>query len=133
RGRTAAEFALPRHDGRDRLRLPVFRGVVAGRASQPRAGCPVRIAQRARRPPAVRTRSAAALKRMPAPAMSASGLPTGPLLTVEWLRVGFPSPGGELLALDGVDLSLGPGEVLGLVGESGAGKSLTGAALSGLV
>ena len=65
--------------------------------------------------------------------MSATGLPTGPLLTVEGLRVAFPSPGGELLALDGVDLSLGPGEVLGLVGESGAGKSLTGAALSGLV
>ncbi len=65
--------------------------------------------------------------------MSATGLPTGPLLTVEGLRVAFPSPGGDLVALDGVDLSLGPGEVLGLVGESGAGKSLTGAALSGLV
>lgn len=56
-----------------------------------------------------------------------------PLLTVEGLEVGFPSPRGESLGVDGVGLSLRPGEVLGLVGESGAGKSLTAAALAGLV
>jgi peptide/nickel transport system ATP-binding protein len=56
-----------------------------------------------------------------------------PLLEVKDLRVEFPTRRGTLLALDGVSLSIAPGEVLGVVGESGAGKSLTGAAIIGLL
>jgi peptide/nickel transport system ATP-binding protein len=56
-----------------------------------------------------------------------------PLLEVNNLRVEFPTRRGTLLALDGVSLSIAPGEVLGVVGESGAGKSLTGAAIIGLL
>ncbi len=56
-----------------------------------------------------------------------------PLLAIEGLSVGFPSPHGDVFPVDDVALSLEAGEVLGLVGESGAGKSLTGAALAGLV
>src|SRR5690606_28847262 len=56
-----------------------------------------------------------------------------PLLSIEGLSVGFPSPRGYTLAVDDITLALEAGEVLGLVGESGAGKSLTGAALAGLV
>ena len=56
-----------------------------------------------------------------------------PLLSVERLRVEFPTRRGLLVAVDDVSFSLAPGEVLGVVGESGAGKSLTGAAIIGLI
>jgi peptide/nickel transport system ATP-binding protein len=55
------------------------------------------------------------------------------LLDVVDLTVEFPTRRGTLRALDGVSLSIEPGEVLGVVGESGAGKSLTGAAIIGLL
>jgi peptide/nickel transport system ATP-binding protein len=56
-----------------------------------------------------------------------------PLLAVDRLRVEFPTRHGTLVAVDDVSLSIAPGEVLGVVGESGAGKSLTGAAIIGLL
>src|SRR6185369_4956188 len=56
-----------------------------------------------------------------------------PLLEVEHLRVEFPGRRGRLVALDDVSFSIEPGEVLGVVGESGAGKSLTGTAVIGLL
>ena len=56
-----------------------------------------------------------------------------PLLEVRHLRVEFPSRRGTLLALDDISFSIAPGEVLGVVGESGAGKSLTGSAIIGLL
>jgi peptide/nickel transport system ATP-binding protein len=55
------------------------------------------------------------------------------LLEVRNLRVEFPSRHGTLLALDDISFSIAPGEILGVVGESGAGKSLTGAAIIGLL
>ncbi|SDE14255.1 dipeptide ABC transporter ATP-binding protein [Limimaricola pyoseonensis] len=55
------------------------------------------------------------------------------LLSVEDLTVRFPSRFGELTAVEGVSLSIGPGEIHGLVGESGAGKSTIGAAVIGLL
>ncbi len=55
------------------------------------------------------------------------------LLEVENLRVEFPTRRGSLLALDDVSFQIEEGEVLGVVGESGAGKSLTGAAIIGLL
>ncbi|NBS47365.1 MAG: ABC transporter ATP-binding protein [Betaproteobacteria bacterium] len=55
------------------------------------------------------------------------------LLEVKDLVVEFPSRRGTLRALDQVSFSIAPGEVLGVVGESGAGKSLTGAAIIGLL
>ena len=56
-----------------------------------------------------------------------------PVLKVKNLRVEFPTRRGTLVALDDVSFSIAPGEVLGVVGESGAGKSLTGAAIIGLL
>ncbi|MGH8847094.1 MAG: ATP-binding cassette domain-containing protein, partial [Polaromonas sp.] len=52
-----------------------------------------------------------------------------PVLTVQGLRVEIPTRRGLLLALDDVSFSIAPGEILGFVGESGAGKSLTGMAI----
>jgi peptide/nickel transport system ATP-binding protein len=59
--------------------------------------------------------------------------PLTPLLEVDHLRVEFAHRHGALRALDDVSFSLAAGEILGVVGESGAGKSLTGAAIIGLL
>ncbi|MFO0233527.1 MAG: ABC transporter ATP-binding protein [Burkholderiales bacterium] len=58
---------------------------------------------------------------------------TAPLLEVRNLRVEFPTRRGTLVAIDDVSFDIAPGEVLGVVGESGAGKSITGAAILGLL
>ncbi|MAA98926.1 MAG: methionine ABC transporter ATP-binding protein [Stappia sp.] len=56
-----------------------------------------------------------------------------PLLSVRDLRVEFPTRRGVLTAINGVSFDLKAGEVLGMVGESGAGKSITGTAVIGLL
>jgi peptide/nickel transport system ATP-binding protein len=55
------------------------------------------------------------------------------LLRVEHLRVEFPTRRATLVAVDDISFEIGAGEVLGVVGESGAGKSVTGAAIIGLI
>lgn len=57
----------------------------------------------------------------------------GHVLEIRQLSVEFPSRRGVLKALDEVSFSIKAGEVVGVVGESGAGKSLTGAAIIGLL
>jgi len=54
------------------------------------------------------------------------------LLTVESLKLSLPGEGGRLAPVDGVDFHLDVGECVGLVGESGCGKSLTALTLLGL-
>ena len=56
-----------------------------------------------------------------------------PLLQVDNLRIEIPGRRDTLVAVDGISFEIGEGEVLGVVGESGAGKSLTGAAVIGLL
>ncbi|KIZ38875.1 MULTISPECIES: ABC transporter ATP-binding protein [Rhodopseudomonas] len=58
---------------------------------------------------------------------------TEPVLSVRNLRVEFPTRRGVLRAIDGVSFDIARGEVLGVVGESGAGKSVTGLAVIGLI
>lgn len=53
------------------------------------------------------------------------------MLEIQDLKVKFLSTGRQ--AVDGIDLSMAPGERLGLVGESGSGKTVTAMALSGLI
>jgi oligopeptide/dipeptide ABC transporter ATP-binding protein len=50
---------------------------------------------------------------------------SAPLLDIRGLRTHFFTEAGVARAVDGVDLSIDPGEVVGLVGESGSGKSVT--------
>ncbi len=56
-----------------------------------------------------------------------------PLLEIRNLRVEFPTRRGTLVAVDDISLEISEGEVLGVVGESGAGKSMTGSAVIGLL
>ena len=56
-----------------------------------------------------------------------------PLLQVENLTVEIPSRRGTLTPVNGVSFNIDRGEILGVVGESGAGKSITGSAIIGLL
>jgi peptide/nickel transport system ATP-binding protein len=56
-----------------------------------------------------------------------------PVLSVRKLRVEFPTRRGTLVAVDDISFDIAAGEVLGVVGESGAGKSMTGTAVIGLL
>jgi len=60
-------------------------------------------------------------------------MPEGPLLDVRNLKTHFFTEEGVVKAVDGVDFSIQPGEVLGLVGESGCGKSVTSFSILRLV
>lgn len=55
------------------------------------------------------------------------------LLSIKGLRVEYPGRKGTFVAATGVDLTVARGEILGLVGESGAGKSTIGSAIMGLL
>lgn len=55
------------------------------------------------------------------------------LLEVKNLSIEFLHRKGNLQAIHDLTLTMQPGEILGMVGESGAGKSLTGAAIAGLL
>jgi peptide/nickel transport system ATP-binding protein len=65
--------------------------------------------------------------------MMAEGAGRPRVLEVRHLKVEFPTRRGTLVAVDDVSFHIEEGEVLGVVGESGAGKSLTGAAVIGLL
>ncbi len=54
-------------------------------------------------------------------------------LVITGLQAGFPAPRGEVLAADGVDLTIPRGTIAGLVGESGCGKSVTALSVMGLL
>ena len=56
-----------------------------------------------------------------------------PVLVISNLRIEYPTRHGTAVAVDDVSLSIGPGEILGVAGESGAGKSTIGAAITGLL
>jgi oligopeptide/dipeptide ABC transporter ATP-binding protein len=58
---------------------------------------------------------------------------TGPLLEVRGLSTAFHTRHGVVRAVDGIDFTINSGEVLGLVGESGCGKSVTSMSIMGLV
>jgi oligopeptide/dipeptide ABC transporter ATP-binding protein len=64
---------------------------------------------------------------------AASGQESFPLLKVEDLRTSIPTPHGTVKAVDGVSLEINRGDVVGLVGETGSGKSMTAASIIGLV
>lgn len=72
--------------------------------------------------------------RLPAAAADAAAAQTQtPALDLDGLRIQFPLRRQTVTAVDGIALSVQPGEILGVVGESGAGKSTIGNAVMGLL
>ena len=55
------------------------------------------------------------------------------ILEVDGLRVRLPTPDGPVTVVDGVDYRIQPGEVFGIAGESGSGKTMSVLALMGLL
>ncbi|MEW5991060.1 MAG: ABC transporter ATP-binding protein [Chloroflexota bacterium] len=66
----------------------------------------------------------------PAPEPVATGLP---LIEIRNLRVQLPTRDGIVSAIDGIDLTIGRGEIVALVGESGSGKSMTALSIARLL
>ena len=64
---------------------------------------------------------------------NSSGSPETPVLEVQDLQTHFFTHGGVVKAVDGVDLRVRTGEIVGLVGESGSGKTITGFSVIGLI
>ncbi len=58
---------------------------------------------------------------------------TKPLVEVEGLCVDLPTEGGMVRVLEDVSFSIQPGEVVGLAGESGSGKTMTALTIMGLL
>ena len=93
--------------------------MVDRRLSEPDLGDPRPFGEPARRLAARRAQSKADM--------------TDPLLSVRDLRVEFATRRGPIVALDAVSFDIAPGEILGVIGESGAGKTLSGLAIVGLL
>jgi peptide/nickel transport system permease protein len=94
----------------------------------------IRDALQERRPRVKSSRSLRRAERARAAAEPDSAAPQGALLAVDGLEVSYPKvDGGTRSVVHGVSLQVAPGEVLGLIGESGSGKSQTAFAVMGLL
>ena len=82
--------------------------------------------------PAKRAAARAAVAQTALPAEEAPPAEAA-LLSVRHLSVSFPGRGGSVRVVEDVSFDVGPGQIVGIVGESGCGKSVTTAAVIGLL
>jgi peptide/nickel transport system permease protein len=72
-------------------------------------------------------------RRVPEPPASPSAPAPDALLAIDGLTIAFPSPAGAMRVVEQVSFDVRPGEAVGLVGESGCGKTVTSTAILGLL
>ena len=102
-----------------------FLGEALARSLSPASRAEGRRTRRERTPAAERVVTAA-------PAARLGEAAAGAVIAVENLRIGFSRGGRKREAVAGVSLAIQPGEIVGVVGESGAGKSMMALSLAGL-
>ena len=118
------------------IALSVFALTVIGDALRDRssaAWAPSKLGRRKKRTSTPSAPDATRAASPTTPTTTAMSTANDALLTVTELSVGFPTPTGVSLVVQNVSFAIRPGETVGIVGESGCGKTVTASTILGMV